>query len=78
MLKIVKKVRVKKNRVKKYGIVHNIIKANESLRQFNFNIDIDKSSDLKKLKEREEDRKSRLDILNRRMSVSSPDLDAVF
>ena len=37
-------------------------------------IDVDKSSDLKKLKEREEQRKSKLDIINRRMSVSAQDL----
>ena len=37
-------------------------------------VDIDKSSDLKKLKERADERKSRLDVLNRRMSISTPDL----
>lgn len=50
-----------------------ILDANESLRNFAL-VDIDKSSDLKKLKEREEQRKSKLNIINRRMSVSTPDL----
>lgn len=50
-----------------------IADANESLRKFSL-IDIDKSSDLKKLKEREAQRKSKLDVLNRRLSISTPDL----
>ena len=37
-------------------------------------LDVDKSSDLKKLKENEEARRSKLDVLNRRVSVSNPNL----
>ena len=37
-------------------------------------LDVDKSSDLKKLKENEEKRRSKLDIVNRRVSVSNPNL----
>lgn len=50
-----------------------VTNANENLSRFSL-IDIDKSSDLKKLKEREVERKSRLDVLNRRLSISSPNL----